>query len=76
MTTKDDTEKAATGATEVRVTFRTYRSHVDKLERVAETEGLRSGPRPSVGKALNHVIEKYEEETPKRRRRKKVPDGR
>lgn len=65
---KGDAEKPVE-STEVRVTFRTYRRHVEKLERVAVTEDLRAGERPSVGKALNHVIDKYEEPVPKRKKK-------
>lgn len=66
---KDDAAKPGE-STEVRVTFRTYRRHVEKLERVAVAEELRAGERPSVGKALNHVIDKYEEPPSKRKRKR------
>lgn len=48
------------GATDRRLTFRTYRKHVQKLKSVAEAHNLRINGRPSIGAALNLIIERYD----------------
>jgi len=69
------------GATNVRMTFRTYKVYVEKLRCVAQARGFKLGGHLSIGAALNHIIGKYDDteerakvaslpsEKPKRRRR-------
>lgn len=46
-------------ATDVRVTFRTHKSRVEKLERVARVHDLKIGARYSVGAAINFVVDQH-----------------
>jgi hypothetical protein len=48
------------GATNVRLTVRTFRAYVDKLRLVARARDLRLGSRLSIGAALNYIIGKYD----------------
>jgi hypothetical protein len=55
---RDDQAKLAT---DVRLTFRTHTSSVEKLERIAKARDLTIGARHSVGAAINFVIDKYDD---------------
>jgi len=55
---RDDQSKLAT---DVRLTFRTHTSSVEKLERIAKARDLTIGARHSVGAAINFVIDKYDD---------------
>lgn len=48
------------GATNVRLTFRTFKAYVQKLRVVAQAHDLRLGRRLSVGAALNLLIGSYD----------------
>ncbi len=48
-------------ATDVRLTFRTHTTTVEKLERIAKARDLTMGARHSVGAAINFVIDKYDD---------------
>jgi len=48
-------------ATDVRLTFRTHTTSVEKLERIAKARDLTIGARHSVGAAINFVIDKYDD---------------
>ncbi len=54
-------------ATDQRVTFRTHKSRIEKLRRVAEVHELKVGARYSIGAAINHVVDSYREERPKKK---------
>jgi hypothetical protein len=56
-------------ATDVRITFRTHKSRVEKLKRVAEVHELKVGARYSVGAAINHVVDHYRDERPKKKKK-------
>ncbi len=47
------------GATNVRITFRTYKKYVERLRVVAQAHNLRLGSRLSLGAAVNLIIGKY-----------------
>jgi len=49
------------GATNVRLTFRTFRAYVQKLRTIAQAHDLRLGSRLSLGAAMNLIIEKYDD---------------
>ena len=55
---RDSREKLAT---DVRLTFRTHTTTVEKLERIAKARDLTIGARHSVGAAINFVIDKYDD---------------
>lgn len=59
------------GATNARLTFRTFKVYVEKLRVVAEAHGLLIDKRPSVGAALNMIIGKYDDSTERAKARKK-----
>jgi hypothetical protein len=50
----------ALGATNVRMTFRTYKTFVQKLRVVAQAHHLHIGRRLSLGAALNLLIGSYD----------------
>lgn len=52
--------------TEVRLTFRTWKSFEEKLNRIAVARNLNMGKRPSVGAALNYLIENYDDSAEKK----------
>ncbi len=52
-------EPTELGATNARFTFRTYKTYVAKLLLIAKAHDLRIGDEFSIGKALNMIIEKY-----------------
>lgn len=52
-------EKEDKVASDVRLTFRTFSTHVEKLELVARARNLTIGKRYSVGAAINYIIEHY-----------------
>jgi len=52
-------------ATDVRITFRTHKTRVEKLERVARAHDLKIGARYSVGAAINYVVDKHRDARPK-----------
>jgi len=58
-------------ATDVRITFRTHKSRVEKLERVARVHDLKIGARYSVGAALNYVVDKHKVVGPVKAAKKK-----
>jgi hypothetical protein len=68
-------ENDAVGATNVRITFRTFKAHVQKLRVIAQAHDLRLGRRLSVGAALNMLIGSYdvsaEQRTIESRKKKK-----
>lgn len=49
------------GATDVRLTFRTFRAYAQKLRVIAQAHDLRLGSRLSLGAALNMIIGKYDD---------------
>lgn len=49
------------GATNVRITFRTYKKYVERLRVVAQAHNLRLGTRLSLGAAVNLIIGKYDD---------------
>jgi len=49
------------GATNVRMTFRTFKAYAQKLRVVAQAHDLRLGRRLSLGAALNLIISKYDD---------------
>jgi hypothetical protein len=53
-------EPTGLGATNVRLTFRTFRTYVRKLKVIAEAHDLRLGRHLSLGAALNLIISKYD----------------
>lgn len=59
-------------ATDVRVTFRTHRSRVEKLHRVAEAHDLKVGIRYSIGAAINYVVDQHRDERPKKKATRKA----
>lgn len=63
------------GATNVRMTFRTFRAYVQKLRVIAQAHDLRLGRRLSLGAALNLLIGSYdvsaEQRTIESRKKKK-----
>lgn len=48
------------GSTNERLTFRTYKSFVQKLKVIAEAHDLRVGRRLSLGAAINLIIGQYD----------------
>jgi hypothetical protein len=48
------------GATNVRMTFRTFKAYVQKLRVIAQAHDLRLGRRLSLGAALNLLIGSYD----------------
>jgi hypothetical protein len=54
---------AELGATNARITFRTFKVYVQKLRAIALAHDLRLGRRLSLGAALNLVIGKYDAST-------------
>jgi hypothetical protein len=48
------------GATNVRMTFRTFKAYVQKLRLIAQAHDLRLGRRLSLGAALNLIIGSYD----------------
>jgi len=53
-------EPTELGATNVRMTFRTFKAYVQKLHVIAQAHDLRLGRRLSVAAALNMIIGKYD----------------
>ncbi len=53
-------EPTELGATNVRLTFRTFKAHMQKLRVIAQAHGLRVGRRLSLGAALNLIIGRYD----------------
>ena len=53
-------DPADRGATNVRLTFRTFRLYVQKLRVIAQAHDLRLGSRLSIGAALNMLIGGYD----------------
>lgn len=56
-------------ATDMRVTFRTHKSRVEKLERVARAYDLKVGARYSVGAAINYVVDQHKIVKPKAKKK-------
>lgn len=46
-------------ATDVRITFRTHKSRIEKLRKVARAHDLKSGARYSIGAAINFVVDQH-----------------
>lgn len=53
-------------ATDVRITFRTHKSRVEKLERVARANDLKIGARYSIGAAINFIVDQHKLAKPKK----------
>ena len=51
---------ASLGATNVRMTFRTFKAYAQKLRLIAQAHDLRLGRRLSLGAAINLLIGSYD----------------